>query len=137
MAVLNRLKARCGLPHRITVDTGPEFISKALDAWAHQHGVPLEISRPGTPTDNPYIEAFNGRLREACLDQHWFTSLEDARRTIEAWRQEYTTERPHGALGNLPPAAFAAQWTSSRDERLWKGRTQPLEGIRGRRTSIS
>ncbi len=111
VSVLNRLKGTHGLPQRISVDNGPEFISKALDAWAHQHGVQLEFSHPGTPTDNAFIEAFNGRVRDECLDQHWFTSLDDARTTIEAWRQDYNTERPHGALGNRTPAAYAAQWT--------------------------
>lgn len=136
VAVLDRLKARRGLPHRITVDTGPEFISKALDAWAHQHGVQLEFSRPGTPTDHPYIDAFNGRVRDEWLNQHWFTSVDDARTTIEAWRQEYNTERPHGALGNLTPTAFAEQWTGPRDARLWKGLTHQLEATGSRRMGI-
>jgi putative transposase len=137
VAVLNRLKATHGLPKAIAVDNGPEFISKALDAWAHEYGVELEFSRPGTPTDNPYIEAFNGRLRDECLDQHWFASLEDARQTIESWRQDYNTERPHGALGNQTPHAFAANWTSAADGRLWKGLTQQLEGVRGCRNRVS
>jgi putative transposase len=137
VTVLNRLKAWRGLPQRISVDNGPEFISKGLDAWAHQHGVQLEFSRPGTPTDNPYIEAFNGRVREECLDQHWFSSITDAQQTIEVWRQEYNDERPHGALGNLTPRAFAAQWREPADDQLWKGLTDQLEGIRGQRTGIS
>jgi putative transposase len=137
VAVLNRLKATRDLPRVISVDNGPEFISKALDAWAHEHGVQLEFSRPGTPTDNPYIEAFNGRLREECLDQHWFASLEDARRTIEGWRQDYNTQRPHGALGNLTPQAYAAGWTTGMDGQLWKGLTQQLEGTGSRRNRVS
>jgi putative transposase len=137
VAVLERLKASRGLPKRIAVDNGPEFISKALDAWAHQHGVQLEFSRPGTPTDNAFIEAFNGRVRDEGLDQHWFTSLDDARSTIEAWRQEYNTECPHGALGNRTPAAYAAQWTVGKDGQLWKGLTHPWEGTQGWRNRVS
>ena len=108
VAVLERLAISHGLPQRIAVDNGPEFISKALDAWAQRNRVALEFTRPGTPTDNAYIEAFNGRFREECLDQHWFVSIEEARTTIETWRQEYNVERPHSALGNVAPAVFAA-----------------------------
>ena len=110
VAVLERLALTHGRPKRLAVDNGPEFISKALDAWAHRYGVKLEYSRPGTPTDNAYIEAFNGRFREECLDQHWFVSVAEAREIIEAWRQDYTTNRPHGALNNLTPQAFLAEW---------------------------
>lgn len=111
VAVLERVKETHGLPQRIAVDNGPEFISQVVDAWAHRNGVQLEFSRPGTPTDNAYIEAFNGRFRDECLNQHWFASIDEARHTIEQWRQEYNTERPHSALGNQTPAEFAAQWT--------------------------
>ncbi len=110
VAVLERVAQTHGLPKIIQVDNGPEFVSKALDAWAHPNGVKLAFSRPGTPTDNPYIEAFNGRLRAECLDQHWFVSLEDARTIIEDWRVEYNTERPHTALNNQTPAAYRANW---------------------------
>jgi len=108
---LGRLAGRTGLPKLIYVDNGPEFTSKALDEWAHRNRVKLVFSRPGTPTDNPFIEAFNGRFREECLDQHWFGSLEDARRTIEAWRVDYNTVRPHTALNNLTPSAYKASLT--------------------------
>lgn len=108
VAILDRLAGARGLPKSIQVDNGPEFTSKALDEWAHRHGVKLVFSRPGTPTDNPYIEAFNGRLRVECLDQHWFASLEEARQIIEAWRIDYNEVRPHTALGNQTPLAFAA-----------------------------
>lgn len=109
VAVLERLRATRGLPERITVDNGPEFRSKALDVWAHQHHVQLVFSRPGKPVDNTFIEAFNGRLRDECLNQYWFHSLADARRTIEAWRLSYNTERPHRALGGRTPAQFACE----------------------------
>jgi putative transposase len=90
-------------PKVISVDNGPEFTSRALDEWAHRRGVRLQFSRPATPTDNPYIESFNGRLREECLNQHWFESMEEARGILESWRMEYNTERPHGALENRTP----------------------------------
>jgi len=99
-----------GLPQRICVDNGPEFISKALDAWAYRRGVALAFSRPGKPTDNAVIEAFNSRFRDECLNVHWFATVEDARRIIEAWRIDYNTVRPHGALRQRTPAEFAAQW---------------------------
>ena len=107
VAVLERLRLTRGLPARITVDNGPEFRSKALDAWAHQHGVQLQFSRPGKPVDNTFIEAFNGRLRDECLNQHWFLSLADARRTIEQWRVGSNTARPHRALAGCTPSQFA------------------------------
>ena len=108
VAVLDRLKTS-GLPERLAVDNGPECISKALDGWAYRNGVQLEFSRPGKPTDNAFVESFNGHFREECLDQHWFVSLEEARQVIEAWRIEYNTERPHRALGQRTPAAMVEQ----------------------------
>ena len=108
--LLDQVAQRIGLPQAIQVDNGPEFTSKALDEWAARNKVKLIFSRPGTPTDNPYIEAFNGRLRDECLDQHWFVSLEDARRLIEDWRVEYNVERPHTALNNQAPAVYRANW---------------------------
>jgi putative transposase len=110
VAVLERLRRTVGVPDRIAIDNGPEFVSKALDAWAYGNGVQLEFSRPGKPTDNAYVESFNGHFRAECLDQHWFASLEEARQTIEAWRVEYNTERPHRALGQQTPAAVEAAW---------------------------
>ena len=108
VAVLDRLKAD-GLPARLAVDNGPEFISRALDAWAYHNGVALECSRPGKPTDNAFVESFNGHFRAECLDQHGFASLEEARQIIEAWRVEYNTERPHRALGQRTPAAMVEE----------------------------
>ena len=110
VAVLERLKRTTGTPQRIAIDNGPEFVSKALDAWAYRNGVQLEFSRPGKPTDNAFAESFNGRFRDECLDQHWFASLEEVRQTIEAWRIDYNTERPHRALGQQAPAAWEAAW---------------------------
>jgi putative transposase len=108
--LLDQVAQRVGLPQAIQVDNGPEFTSKALDEWAARNTVKLIFSRPGTPTDNPYIEAFNGRLRAECLNQHWFASLEDARRIIEDWRVEYNIERPHTALNNQAPTVYRANW---------------------------
>ena len=108
--VLDQLAANGQRPQMLSIDNGPEFISRALDAWAHRNGVRLEFSRPGKPTDNAFIEAFNSRFRDECLNQHWFTSLEEAQATIETWRVDYNTERPHGALGQQTPAAFSQAW---------------------------
>lgn len=94
-------------PKRIKVDNGSEFISIALDKWAYEHEVTLDFSRPGKPTDNPYIESFNGSFRDECLNINWFLSLEDARQKIELWRQAYNTYRPHSSLGGIPPTNCA------------------------------
>jgi putative transposase len=110
VAVLERLAQAGQVPQMLQVDNGPEFSSRALDVWAHQRGVKLIFSRPGTPTDNPFIEAFNGRLRQECLNQYWFFSIEEARTTLEDWRNDYNTVRPHTALGNQTPAAFHVAW---------------------------
>ena len=91
----------------IRVDNGPEFVSKTLDRWAYQNGVTLDFSRPGKPTDNAFVESFNGRLRDECLNAHWFLSLADAKSKIEAWRRHYNESRPHTALGWLTPQEFA------------------------------
>ncbi len=107
--VLMRLGEERGLPRTIRVDNGPEFTSKRLDQWAHLNGVELDFIRPGKPTDNAFIEAFNGRLRQECLNETWFLSLEDAREKVEGWRQHYNRERPHSALGNLAPLEFASE----------------------------
>ncbi len=99
-----RLKGEC--PQTIRLDNGPEFTSKALDRWAHEHGVKLEFNRPGKPTDNGFIESFNGRFREECLDAHLFTSLAEARKIIEEWRQDYNALRPHSALAGMSPEEY-------------------------------
>jgi putative transposase len=98
------------------VDNGPEFVSRALDAWAHEHGVKLQFIRPGKPVENAHIESFNGRLREECLNQHAFVSLEDARKRIEAWRTDYNSAHPHSALGLLAPDQFRQLHQQKNDE---------------------
>jgi putative transposase len=110
VGVLERLQRTTGTPARIAIDNGPEFMSKAFDAWVYQNGVQLEFSRPGRPTDNAFAESFNGRFRDECLNQHWFAELLEARQTIEAWRIEDNTERPHRGLGQQTPAAWEAAW---------------------------
>ncbi len=104
--VLEAVTEHKGFPKRIKVDNGPEFISKDLDRWAYWNKVELDFSRPGTPSDNAFIEAFNSRFRQECLNEHWFLSLEDARQKIEAWRLQYNSERPHSALNYQTPEEF-------------------------------
>jgi putative transposase len=101
--VLERVGREVGLPATIRVYQGTEFVSRDLDLWAYQRGVPLDFSRPGKPTDNAFIEAFNGRFRAECLNANWFLSLTDAREKLEDWRKYYNEERPHGAIGQKTP----------------------------------
>lgn len=103
---LERVTAAHGLPKSIRVDNGPEFISKDLDLWAWMKGVTLDFSRPGKPTDNAFVESFNGKVRAECIDQNWFLTLDDARSKCEVYRREYNEERPHSAIGNKTPMAF-------------------------------
>ena len=109
VATMEYLKLSVGLPKRIQVDNGSEFISKVLDKWAYENGVTLDFSRPGTPTDNPFIESFNGSFRDECLNVHWFLSLDDARDKIERWRIDYNRFRPHSSLGDITPEEFRDQ----------------------------
>lgn len=98
---------------RIQVDNGSEFISKALDLWAYEQDVTLDFSRPGKPMDNALAESFNGSFRDECLNLNWFLSLEDARDKIESWRVDYNEYRPHGSLGDIPPAELAGGQTGA------------------------
>jgi putative transposase len=100
---------------RIQVDNGSELISKAMDKWAYEQTVVLDYSRPGKPTDNPFIESFNGSFRDECLNSHWFLSLEDAREKIEAWRVDYNEFRPHSSLKNLTPKQFSKTIAKARN----------------------
>ncbi len=105
--VLDGLAAERGLPKSIVVDNGSEFTSIVFDQWAHRHGVHVRFIEPGQPVQNAYAESFNGRFRDECLNQEWFTSIADARKTIEAWRRDYNEVRPHSSLRGLPPCEFA------------------------------
>ncbi len=107
--VLDRLSLSRGLPKVIRTDNGKEFCGKAMVAWAHERGVALRLIQPGKPNQNAYVESFNGRLRDECLNEHWFPTLLHARTEIERWRWEYNEERPKRSLGGLTPAAYAQQ----------------------------
>jgi putative transposase len=104
VTVLDRLKKNQNyIPERIQVDNGSEFISKNLDKWAYDNKVTLDFSRPGKPTDNPFIESFNGSFRDECLNINWFLSLNDAEEKIEQWRLDYNQFRPHSSLDDRTP----------------------------------
>jgi putative transposase len=117
-AVLDRLADTRGLPKSITVDNGPEFDGQVLDKWSYRTGVRLSFIRPGRPNENAYIESFNGKFRDECLNEHWFLSMAHARSVIEAWRIEYNTERPHSSLGNRTPEEFASSQTTQDEQRV-------------------
>ena len=105
-AVLSQIAALRELPEKIVVDNGPEFISNALDAWAYERGIKLHFIRPGKPVDNAYMESFNGKFRDECLNLNWFMSVGHARAVAEDHRLDYNNERPHSSLGDLTPAEF-------------------------------
>jgi putative transposase len=111
--VLNRLVRKRGAPRYLLADNGAEFTGHLVDLWAYHHSVRIDFSRPGKPTDNAFIETFNGSLRDECLNVHWFETLDEARRLIEAWRIEYNESRPHMALGNILPSEYALRAVSS------------------------
>jgi len=104
--VLERLAETRGLPEVITVDNGPEFAGKTLDEWAYRRGIKLNFIRPGRPVENAYAESFIGKLRDECLNENWFSSVREARDTIETWRRDYNEVRPHSSLDNLSPMEF-------------------------------
>jgi putative transposase len=106
ISALSQIASMRGLPENIIVDNGPEFISNVLDAWDYERTVKLHFIRPGKPVDNAFIESFNGRFRDECLNQNWFMSLGYARQVIEDWRVDYNMVRPHGSLDNLTPNEF-------------------------------
>jgi putative transposase len=105
--LLDHLKLVRGVPETICVDNGSEFVSKVMDKWAYEHGVKLSFSRPGKPTDNPFVESFNGSFRDECLNVNWFLSIDDAKQKIETWRRDYNEFRPHSSLENMTPSRFA------------------------------
>jgi len=105
--ILNGICQRRGYPKIIRTDNGKEFTGKAMLNWAHDHGIALRLIEPGKPNQNAYIESFNGRLRDECLNEHWFRNLHHARELTEAWRNEYNNERPKKGLGGLTPSQYA------------------------------
>lgn len=116
--VLDRLSAARGLPREIVLDNGPEMISKALDEWAYRNKVHLNFIEPGKPNQNAYIESFNGRFRDECLNEHWFANLGEARRIIESWRIDYNQQRPHSSLGYQTPNEFASSQPALAQKRM-------------------
>lgn len=119
--VLDRILLVRPRPERITLDNGPELTSHWFDQWANHNGITLDYIDPGKPVQNAVMESFNGRFRDECLNSHWFTSLEDARRTIEAWRIDYNQERPHSSLSYQTPEEVHAQLIQSFDRSLAAG----------------
>lgn len=120
--VLEYLKSfKDEIPQRIQVDNGSEFISKDLDLWAYENNVTLDYSRPGKPTDNPYIESFNGSFRDECLNINWFLSLQDAKEKIELWREEYNGFRPHSSLNDFTPNEVHEEYQNSSEPLLLTG----------------
>lgn len=127
--VLDRAAERHGLPETIVCDNGPEFISKALDRWAYDRGVRLHFIEPGKPTQNAFVESFNGKFRDECLDEHWFISLTDAREKIELWRRDYNSARPHSELGDLTPEEFVLKGAGLRSLDATSGPQSTNEGL--------
>ena len=109
VATMEHIKSMRGAPRRIQVDNGSEFNSKALDPWAFENNVTLDFSRSGKPTDNPFIESFNGNFRDDYLNLSWFLSLDDAQQKIEAWRVDYDEYRPHQSLNDKTPTKFVTE----------------------------
>ncbi len=124
--VLNRIMLQRAAPKVLFCDNGSEFASQAMDLWAYRNGVRIDFSRPGKPTDNAFVESFNGTLRAECLDAHWFTTLAEAKQLIEEWRREYNESRPHRALGERTPSEFASQFAAQRE----------LTGLQGPENSL-
>jgi putative transposase len=105
---VNRLRLERGVPKVLFCDNGSKFTSHAMDLWAYRNGVKIDFSRPGKPTDNAFVESFNGTLRSECLNTHWFLDLKEARPLIEVWRREYNESRPHASLADRTPSQYAA-----------------------------
>jgi len=124
--VLEHLAQSHGMAKTITVDNGSEFFSKEMDAWAYRRGVRLDFNRPGKPVENAFIESFNGRLRDECLNGEIFFNVEDAQAKLLKWKTDYNRDRPHSSLGGLSPSEFAANWSS---ERPRKGQFPKLDSV--------
>jgi putative transposase len=105
---LDRWIARRGKPAAIQLDNGTEFTANVFDAWAYERGIALHFITPGRPTENSFIESFNGKLRDECLNASWFDTIDQARSEIEDWRTDYNEARPHSSLGDVPPAQYVA-----------------------------
>jgi putative transposase len=132
-AALSRVLQHRARPDAITVDNGGEFVSRAMDAWAYAHDVRLDFIRPGKPVENGFIESFNGKLRDECLNSHVFTSVAEAQTVLDAWRDDYNHVRPHSSLQDRTPAAMGAMWVDSREARestaVRKDRLEPRSQV--------
>jgi putative transposase len=106
MRFLDQVSLNHGYPERIRVDNGPEFLSRNFTIWILKNGIRIKYIRPGKPSDNCYIESFNGKFRDECLNENWFLSIKDAKEIVEGWRVEYNESRPHSSLGNCAPIEF-------------------------------
>ena len=129
---LSQVVAGRGAPESITVDNGSEFASKAMDGWSYQYRVQLEFIRPGRPVDNGYVESFNGRLRDECLNVETFFDLSDVKETLERWRQDYNQVRPHSALGDRSPEEFVRSWkelSAASPRTAWPGKAAPAGAV--------
>ena len=113
--VLERLRDQRGLPRANVADNGPEFAGRALDQWAHERGLKIDYIRPGKPVDNAFVESFNGRFRDECLNESCFLTLQEAREAIESWREDYNDVRPHSALGGRSPSEYARNISTPAD----------------------
>ena len=131
LALAQVVVAERGTPVSITVDNGSEFYSRAMEAWAYQYAVQLDFIRPGKPVENSYIESFNGRLRDECLNVEVFFALSDVRDKLARWRDDYNQVRPHSALRDATPAAFARSWQESRSAAVART-ARPAQGLPAR-----
>jgi hypothetical protein len=131
--VLDQLAETTGLPKVIVCDNSPEFASRTLDAWPYRRGVELRFIRRGKRVENAFVESFNGKFRDECLNEHWFRRIAEAQRIIEAWRIDYNTVRPHRSLGQLTPAAYAAAAADGRGLSAAAVPTSELSSLENRR----
>jgi putative transposase len=127
--LLERIKVERGLPKVIRSDNGREFCGRAMAIWAHANNVALRFIEPGKPNQNAYVESFNGRLRDECLNEHWFTSLAHARVVIEEWRRDYNEQRPKKDLGGVPPTVYAARLRLQANSGVNESRTVCSDGL--------
>jgi len=127
--ILDTVKRDRGLPKVIRTDNGKEFCGRAMAIWAHENGVALRFIEPGKPNQNAYVESFNGRLRDECLNEHWFTSLAHARAAIEYWRRDYNEQRPKKDLGGVPPAVYALRLSSLANSGAGQSGTVRSDGL--------
>lgn len=124
---LEQLKQLGRRPEAIVIDNGPEFISQALDQWAWENKVQLHFITPGRPMENGYIESFNGKFRDECLNEHWFTTLQQSRDVITDWRRDYNEVRPHSSCGRIPPAQFAANFRREQEAKSNSKTQAPMQ----------